>query len=200
MRPIMVVAMYEGVEAPLLLQHVGGAGLVASVLSVRCIRSCRPFCSGWPGVMRSRLNAKAQPPDRQLAEAIERMGGREGHAVIGANRPWQTVILKGPLKHAKRVALFCRGPYAGIPRGTAGRIRCEVGAATWVNRRRSPGPQSVVERFVLLRNVHDRIPAKAQRVAHARDVRREPPSALDVPILFARSPRSRTRASHTKRT
>ena len=29
------------------------AGLVASFLSVRCVRSCRPFCCGWPGSIRS---------------------------------------------------------------------------------------------------------------------------------------------------
>src|SRR5579864_2758817 len=29
------------------------AGLVASSFKVRCMRSCRPFCCGWPGLMRS---------------------------------------------------------------------------------------------------------------------------------------------------
>ena len=48
------------------------------------------------------------------------MSGREGHAVISANRPRQAVILKGPLKHPTRVALFGRGQgLTGdeIPRG-----------------------------------------------------------------------------------
>jgi hypothetical protein len=50
----------ERVEAPLLLLlllllllHVGGRRLVASSLSVKCIRSCRPFCWGWPSWIRS---------------------------------------------------------------------------------------------------------------------------------------------------
>jgi hypothetical protein len=29
------------------------AGLIASFFSVRCMRSCRPVCCGWPGLMRS---------------------------------------------------------------------------------------------------------------------------------------------------
>ena len=36
-----------------------GAGRVASVLSVRCMHSWRPFCSGWPGRIRSISNAEA---------------------------------------------------------------------------------------------------------------------------------------------
>jgi len=32
---------------------LAAAGLVASRFSVKCIRSWRPFCCGWPGWMRS---------------------------------------------------------------------------------------------------------------------------------------------------
>lgn len=36
------------------LRRLVAAGLVVSFLSVRCMRSWRPFCCGWPGWMRSR--------------------------------------------------------------------------------------------------------------------------------------------------
>jgi hypothetical protein len=54
------------------------------------------------------LNAEAQPPDRQLAEPVQRMRGCERHAVIGTHRLRQPEVLKGALKHAKRVALLRR--------------------------------------------------------------------------------------------
>ena len=53
MRPLAVVALDEVVELGLLLKEVARRGL-ASFFSVRCMRSCRPFCWGFPGLMRSR--------------------------------------------------------------------------------------------------------------------------------------------------
>ena len=52
-RTFVVEDLDELVEAGLLLQEVPAAGLVASFFSVRCMRSWRPFCCGWPGLMRS---------------------------------------------------------------------------------------------------------------------------------------------------
>ena len=49
MRPLLVVLLDKRVEARLLLQEIRGARLGGLVLSVRCMRSCRPFCSGCPG-------------------------------------------------------------------------------------------------------------------------------------------------------
>ena len=98
----------EGVEARLLLQRRWrAAGLVASRLSVRCMRSCRPFCSGWPGLDALELNAQAQPPDRQLAEAIERRRRGEGDAVVRPDRARQAELLKQPLEDGERVAALC---------------------------------------------------------------------------------------------
>jgi hypothetical protein len=49
-RPLVVVNPDELLEALLLLQEVERAGLVASFLSVRCMRSWRPFCCGLAGL------------------------------------------------------------------------------------------------------------------------------------------------------
>jgi hypothetical protein len=62
MGPFVVEAVHEGVQAHLLLEHVVGRGPRASVLSVRCIRSCRPFCSGWLGADALQADAESQPP------------------------------------------------------------------------------------------------------------------------------------------
>jgi hypothetical protein len=51
-------------------------------------------------------NTQAQPPDREPAEAVERIGRREGHAVIGADSLGQAEVLKGPLEDAEGVALL----------------------------------------------------------------------------------------------
>jgi hypothetical protein len=64
-RALVVEELKEFIEASLLLQKVGAAGLVASFFKVRCMRSGRPFCCGAPGLMlsipvprRSRQTAK----------------------------------------------------------------------------------------------------------------------------------------------
>src|SRR5512135_1878263 len=43
-------------------------GRVASFLRVRCMRSWRPFCCGWPGLMRS----MAMPSRNHQTESLER--------------------------------------------------------------------------------------------------------------------------------
>src|ERR1700746_1053204 len=45
------------------------AGLVVSSFRVRCMRSCRPFCCGWPGLMRS----MAMPSLSHQTESLERL-------------------------------------------------------------------------------------------------------------------------------
>jgi hypothetical protein len=51
------------IETRLLLEDVGGAGLVASFFSLKCMRSCRPFCSGWPvASARAQCEAEATTP------------------------------------------------------------------------------------------------------------------------------------------
>src|SRR5690349_17791765 len=67
-------------------------GRVASCLRVRCMRSWRPFCCGWPGLMRS----MAMPSRSHQVESLERLkralGGSEGNAVVGADGLWQSAL------------------------------------------------------------------------------------------------------------
>ncbi len=44
---------FAALEAGLLLEDIFARCLVASFFSVRCMRSCRPFSWGRPGLMRS---------------------------------------------------------------------------------------------------------------------------------------------------
>src|SRR5262245_53026239 len=53
MRTFGVELAHEGIEPGLLLQTVEAGRGVASFLRVKCMRSWRPFCCGWPGLMRS---------------------------------------------------------------------------------------------------------------------------------------------------
>ena len=76
MRPFSIELSYEGIEAVLLLQTVEARRGVASFLSVRCMRSCRPFCCGWPGLMRS----IAMPSRSHQTESFERLNRALGLA------------------------------------------------------------------------------------------------------------------------
>src|SRR6187200_439893 len=51
-------------------------GRVASSLRVRCMRSWRPFCCGWPGLMRS----MAMPSLSHQTESLERLNRALGLA------------------------------------------------------------------------------------------------------------------------
>jgi hypothetical protein len=53
MRTILVVLSAKAVEAPLLALPVLGWRTRRSAFNVRCKRSCRPFCCGLPGTIRS---------------------------------------------------------------------------------------------------------------------------------------------------
>ncbi len=50
----------------------------------------------------------AQPPDRELAQPVERVGRREGHAVVGPDDSRQAKFLKGPFEAGKREFLLRR--------------------------------------------------------------------------------------------
>src|SRR5579871_4048659 len=79
------------------------AGLVASSFKVRCMRSCRPFCCGWPGLMRS----MAMPSLSHQTESFERLnrelGLAKGNAVVGADGPRQAKLLEHAFKHRESI-------------------------------------------------------------------------------------------------
>ncbi len=47
------------------------------------------------------LDAEAQPPDRQLAEVEQRVGGGERRAVVRADGGWQAAFLEQAFKGGK---------------------------------------------------------------------------------------------------
>jgi hypothetical protein len=53
MGPFLVKFFQEIVELGLLLQEVGARRACGLRFKVKCIRSWRPFCCGWPGRIRS---------------------------------------------------------------------------------------------------------------------------------------------------
>ena len=70
------------------------------------MRSWRPFCVGMTGLDALDVDAQAQPPDGELAQAEQRMGAGEGHAVIGADRLGQAKLLESALEHGEGVGFL----------------------------------------------------------------------------------------------
>ena len=54
-------------------------------------------------------NPQAQPPDRQLAQVEEGMGGSEGNPVVATDVGRQTAFFKQPLKDRKGEVFAGRG-------------------------------------------------------------------------------------------
>src|SRR5215831_5234855 len=77
------------------------AGRVASCLRVRCMRSWRPFCWGWPGLMRS----MEMPRRNHQTESLERLnrplGEAKGTPVVRANGARQAALSEEALKGRK---------------------------------------------------------------------------------------------------
>ena len=51
-------------------------------------------------------NAQPEPPDRELAQVEQGVGGSEWNAIIAANVGRQAALLKKPFKHGKSVVFF----------------------------------------------------------------------------------------------
>ena len=47
------------------------------------------------------INAQSQPPNRELTQTEQGVGGSEGNAVIGPNGCWQSVFLEDSLEDSK---------------------------------------------------------------------------------------------------
>src|SRR5215467_16019908 len=67
-------------------------------------------------------DAKPEPPNRQFAQAKERIGACEGNAVVGADGTRQAELLEGGLKHAEGVAFFGGGERFAGNEITAGEV------------------------------------------------------------------------------
>ena len=96
-RPFVVVLAVERIKGALLggegaVGRSDGAGLQRLVHTLMRRVVLR---GGGPGALV--LDAELHPPDVELREAVD-AGGREGHAVVGANRAGQPVAAKGALE------------------------------------------------------------------------------------------------------
>ena len=58
---------------------------------------------GMAGLDALDADTQAQPPDGELAQVEQSVGGSEGHAVVAADVGGQAALLKKPLKHSKSV-------------------------------------------------------------------------------------------------
>ena len=89
MRPLTVVAVDEGVEARLLLEDGGGGRF----RRFRLEREVHPLVAavllGMAGPDAFDPDTEAEPPYRQLAQAVQRLGRGERDAVIGPDGGWQ---------------------------------------------------------------------------------------------------------------
>ena len=54
------------------------------------------------------INPESQPPDRQSAQAKQRFGTGERHAVVCSNRIWQAKLFEGLFKYGVSIGFFGR--------------------------------------------------------------------------------------------
>src|ERR1043166_1345587 len=106
MRPLVVVVLDELIKASLLLQEVLARRLGGFLLQRQVHALVSAVLLRLPGLDTLERDPQAQPPHRELAQAEERGGAGEGHAVVGADRAWQAVVLESALEHAESVNLL----------------------------------------------------------------------------------------------
>lgn len=93
----MIVVIDEVIELCLLLEHVLAAGLVASFVSVRCMRSCRPLYGGLLGLMRSM-------PIPKRSHHIERLDRPKKAERLAKGTPLSVRIAMGSPKSLKALS------------------------------------------------------------------------------------------------
>src|SRR5436190_7355060 len=101
MRPLLVVARDEGIEARLLLQHIvrGRLGRFALQREVHPLVPTVLLWMAWLDPFD--LNAQAEPPDGEFAEPVEGRRSRKGHPVVGANGRREAELFERALEHDK---------------------------------------------------------------------------------------------------
>ena len=144
-------------------------GRVASVFKVRCRRSCRPFCSGCPGAIRSRPMPRRSHQTASLLNPWQRVRGGEGHAVVRANGLGEPLLLKCALEDGEGVAfLGCR----------EGLARKQIAAGEVGDRQRIAVPPVAEQEFALVvgapesigRPGQERVPVRRRRDRRDRRV------------------------------
>ena len=98
MRSLLVVASGEGIETGLLLQRGGRRGLGGLFLQGEMHPFVAAILLGMPRCDPLDLNTESQPPDREFAQAIQRVRGRNGAAIVGPDGLRQTEFFERSLK------------------------------------------------------------------------------------------------------
>src|SRR5690242_7062790 len=98
------------------------AGLVASCFKVRCMRSWRPFCWGWPGLMRLDGDAETQPPHGELAQPEQGLTAGERYAVVGANSLGHAEVAEHALEDCERIAFLGAGQRLAAEQEAGGEV------------------------------------------------------------------------------
>src|SRR6185369_3314881 len=80
---------------------LAAAGFVASCLERQVHPLVAAILLRMAGANPLDLNAEAEPPDGELAQAVERMAAAERNPIVGADRPRQAEFLKRALKDAE---------------------------------------------------------------------------------------------------
>ena len=104
----MVIALDERIEPGLLLEHIGGGGLSGFGLQGEMHAFVPTILLRMTGLDALDVNAEAEPPDGEGAEAIQGVGGGKGHAVVGANGLGKAEFLEGALEDGEG-EFFLRG-------------------------------------------------------------------------------------------
>ena len=107
-RPTAIVSLDEGVEPGLLLEHVGGGRLGGFGLQGEVHAFVPAVLLRMAGLDVLDVDAEAESPDGEFAEAIEGVGGGEGHAVIGANGLPEAKFFERALEDGEGEFLLCR--------------------------------------------------------------------------------------------
>ena len=107
-RPFVVKDFGEFIEAGLLLQEVCGRGLGGFFLQGEMHAFVAAILLRMAGLDAFDTDSQPEPPDGELAQMEQRLGGSKRHTVIAADVGGQAALSKKPLKHSECV-LFSGG-------------------------------------------------------------------------------------------
>src|SRR5262249_1283214 len=85
-------------EAGLLLEHVGGGWLRGFRLQGEMHAFVAAILLGMTRLDALDVDAEAEPADGEFAEAVQRVGGGKGHAVVGPDGLREAKFLEGALE------------------------------------------------------------------------------------------------------
>ena|SRR5216684_7516869 len=119
---LIVVAVDEVIELGLLLQEVAAGRLGGLQLQGQMHAFVAAVLLRVAGLDALDLDTESEPPDRELAEAVERVGACEGNAVVGADGLRQAERLENCLEHGESIGFLGGGERLAGEKIAAGEI------------------------------------------------------------------------------